>query len=476
MLHQVKEALRVKMAGNVYITLIHEATNEDPWGPTGQQMDEIRALKVSPVEEIMDELNLRLKQRKDSWRSCYKSLLVIDHLARNVHQSLLPVISVLVPTLKSISQSFTCNEKGVDRGLSVRERSRKLVELLTDINLLQDERQKANATRQKVSGGPLSVGSADVPHIATSSSRNQAYDSYDVAPSQFRNSAVATNGGRAVSLRDEQERRDMELAARLQHEEDRRANARGESIPHLHEEPVRVGRVKAAAAPAQQSSAVRHPGINTQGLSQDEIDERIAIEMQRRLDAGEPLTPTLFQQQAQSPPKNGSGVAAASTSLFDAAPSSASSQPAQQQQQAKPAAASHIDSFFDFDAPAAPSAHTSQQRVAQPDAFDPFAAPPPAPAATGTASVASETDFFDNFIAQRKDQNRPAPAPVAPAQSSSSTGAFDVFGSSANNNQPQSSPDHFEQQMRGLQGLNANSGSQAKPTLDEVVGARQPLW
>jgi epsin len=464
MLHQVKEALRVKMAGNVYITLIHEATNEDPWGPTGQQMDEVTRNFHSGHEEIMEELSLRLKQRKDSWRSCYKSLLVIDHLARNVHQSLLPVISVLVPTLKSISQSFTCNEKGVDRGLSVRERSRKLVELLTDINLLQDERQKANATRQKVAGGPISVGSADVPHASPSGGRNQAYDSYDAAPSQFRNTAVATAGGRAVSLREEQERRDMELAARLQNEEDRRANTRGE---YLQEEPVRVGRVK-AALPAP-SSAVRHPGINTQGLSQDEIDERIAIEMQRRLDAGEPLTPTLFQQQAQSPPQSGS---TASTSLFEQhveqAPSGVS-QPPQQSKSAAPA--SNIDSFFDFGGPSTTvtAAAAPQQRTAQPDPFDPFAAhSTPAPAA---ASGAGETDFFDNFISQRKDQNRQAPVAAPPAPSS---GGVDMFAASSGNNN--TSPDHFEQQMRGLQGLNSSNGNQARPTLDEVVGTRQPLW
>ena len=79
MLHQVKEALRVKMANNEYITLVHDATNEDPWGPTGPQMDDIARVFHNGHDEIMEELTLRLKHRKESWRMCYKSMLVLDH-------------------------------------------------------------------------------------------------------------------------------------------------------------------------------------------------------------------------------------------------------------------------------------------------------------------------------------------------------------------------------------------------------------
>lgn len=468
MFHQVKEALRVKMANNEYITIIHEATNEDPWGPTGPQMDDIAKVFHNGHEEIMEELNLRLKHRNDSWRSCYKSLLVIDHLARNVHESMIPVIAAFVPLLKQISQSFTCNEKGVDRGLSVRERSRKLVELLTDGQLLREERQKAEATRRKVAGEPISMGSNDLGAPRGSTTTASGYDVYDSRP---RPAAAVRN----TNLKDEQERIDMMLAMRLQEEEERRAARAGETIPYLHPEQqqskaaaeshsIPVGRVK--AAPKNGSSGP--------ALTREEADHRLAVELQRRMDAGEPITPTLFAQaEAMFPSTTTTATAPQGNSSQTSANGRSASQPQ-----------STIDSLFDFGGSATVAAQTavpSQKPSQQADVFDPFQSAPPA-----QPQPVVETDFFDAFVTTRAQKaaspSRPLPASATsdPHATSSNLAGTDLFAQTASSQPAPSSDvsgDALEQQMRALVSGGVTGNSQAnRPTLGDLTGHKQPAW
>ncbi|EKF29927.1 hypothetical protein MOQ_006271 [Trypanosoma cruzi marinkellei] len=216
-IHAAREMIRVMASGNEFVVLVHEATNEEPWGPTGAQMDEVCRAFARGSFDIMEEIKLRLKHREKAWRPCYKSLLLLDHLARNVPESGLPAICTVIPTLRAISQSFYyTGSKGTDHGLSVRERAKKLCDLLSDGTLLREEREKAALTRFKLSGAS-GVGGGGYP-----SSHYQGYLNSAMPPSLSPNDAYEnqTHVGRT---REEQERYDMELAARLQHEEEVRS-------------------------------------------------------------------------------------------------------------------------------------------------------------------------------------------------------------------------------------------------------------
>lgn len=456
MLHSVKEALRVKMASNEYITIVHEATNDtDHWGPTGAQMDDIAKVFHNGHEEIMAEIKLRLKDRNHSWRACYKSLLVVDHLARNIHETLLPVICELVPLLKQISQSFTCNEKGVDRGLSVRERSRKLVELLTDGALLREERAKADLTRRKVAGEPISMGSSTVQ--SAPAVNRAAYDSDE------NRSVTRTNGGIRSALREEQEKADMLLAMKLQQEEEQRAARQGVSIPYLH--PDQTQR-RSDSAPN----------------NQEEEDHRLAVELQRRLDSGEPITPTVWN------PPHSAAAAIPVARVTKPTSEQTDSIPVARVTKVAVAPPKDLDSLFDFSSQPPVAAVKTEAEI--PNTFDPFAASAPV-----SNDPAPPTDFFDAFLNQRKDANKPTTTvkndvplshqgldlfSVTGKQPAAATTPDFEAAATVKSPQPVApTVDHlFEQQIRGLTVGSAPSiQSRTGPTLETLISEnRQGAW
>eukprot|EP00758_Cryptobia_borreli_P008272 Tbor_TRINITY_DN5377_c3_g2::TRINITY_DN5377_c3_g2_i1::g.4452::m.4452 len=153
LLFNVKERARIYMSDSHIIKLVDEATNEEPWGPTGTQMEEITKLFPSYHSDILHELVYRIEKRDKSWRKCYKSLLVIDHLVRNIDINYLSEIHHFVPLFHHISQTYHNNNNNKDHGLSIRERCKKLIEILNNEEILQQERNKAMVTRRNVTGG-----------------------------------------------------------------------------------------------------------------------------------------------------------------------------------------------------------------------------------------------------------------------------------------------------------------------------------
>ena len=366
------------MSKSEYVVLVDDATNDDPWGPTGAQMDEITRVFHSGSGDIMEELELRIKNRSASWRRCYKTLLVLDHLARNVHENCLPDICRLIPLFRNVATTFHCNQGGQDHGLSVRERSRKLADLLSDPIMLKDERAKSEAVRKKVQGIEGS-GKPDVPQevrriepfiAQTKPNATGTYDPYVPASSR------ADSRQRDV-LREEQEKADLALAMKLQAEENQRA-------------PQTAAQPPVTTAPSKQRVVAARPipTVPTAGLSQEELDLRLAIEIQRRLDAGEELSPTLFQQHTAQ----------------TAAPSQKQPQQVQQASSAtvsspQPGPSDDFASFF------APQAQPSQAKTTQPASFDPFAVPASATSSATRDSVKPPSDdFFNQYLNQRAPQ------------------------------------------------------------------------
>ena len=65
---------------------VREATNDDPWGPSGVQMQEIASFTFAyeAFPEAVGMLWKRLLQdNKQNWRRVYKSLLLLDYLLKN---------------------------------------------------------------------------------------------------------------------------------------------------------------------------------------------------------------------------------------------------------------------------------------------------------------------------------------------------------------------------------------------------------
>ncbi|GET89157.1 epsin, putative [Leishmania tarentolae] len=282
-LWSVKEWGRVMATGSQYVTIVHEATNDEKWGPTGSQMDAVCNAYPRGGPEIMNELRSRLKNRDKSWRPCYKSLLVIDYLARNVGERYLPEICALVPLIRTISTSFYyTNPKGVDHGVSVRERAKKLADLLSDGLQLREERAVAAQIKEKLSRNASDGGGPNTGNLYTGAGgydgfysggqggshdrdryRNsdrgsrQSYDSYRTLPSP------ATTMSRPRT-KEEQEQYDMEMALRLQRDEERRSGVSAEQLEEMYAKKLRQRRNEAER---QKATA--------------EDDERLAMRLQQ---------------------------------------------------------------------------------------------------------------------------------------------------------------------------------------------------
>ncbi|CAJ1027268.1 putative ENTH domain containing protein [Leishmania shawi] len=256
-LWSVKEWGRVMVSRSEYVTLVHEATNDEKWGPTGPQMDAVCNAYTRGSSEILNELRNRLNNRNKSWRPCYKSLLVIDYLARNVDGRYLPEICALVPLMRSISTSFYyTNPKGVDHGVSVRERAKKLADLLSDGLQLREERAVAANTREKLSRNAYDCGGPNIDPYGGAysggyrenherdnyggygSAPRQAYDSYRPSP------PPAPVLARPLS-KEEQERCDMGLALRMQRDEERRSGISAAQLEEMYANSARQNKHEA---------------------------------------------------------------------------------------------------------------------------------------------------------------------------------------------------------------------------------------
>ncbi|KPI87322.1 putative epsin [Leptomonas seymouri] len=245
-LWSVKEWGRVMATGNEYVTIVHEATNEDKWGPTGAQMEAVCNAYPRGGQEILTELRSRLNNRDKAWRPCYKSLLVLDYLARNVADRYLPEICALVPLMRTISTSFYyTNPKGIDHGVSVRERARKLAELLSDGLQLREERVVAAQTREKLShnasegGGPQNYGAYGGAGNGYNTGYGGGYGGgYSGGYDSYRPSSSNTHAHApppsSLRTKEEQERYDMELAMRMQRDEERRAGVSAERLEEMY--------------------------------------------------------------------------------------------------------------------------------------------------------------------------------------------------------------------------------------------------
>ena len=65
---------------------VREGTNDDPWGPSGAQMQEIASFTFTYEQfpEVMGMLWKRMLQdNRSNWRRTYKSLLLLDYLVKN---------------------------------------------------------------------------------------------------------------------------------------------------------------------------------------------------------------------------------------------------------------------------------------------------------------------------------------------------------------------------------------------------------
>ena len=132
--------------------LVREATNEDPWGPTGPQMKELSKLTYTYefYQEVMQMLWKRLLvDPHKSWRRVYKSLLLLSYLLRNGSERVVTSTREHSYDLKGLKNFSFIDEMGKDQGVNVRQKVKELIEFAHDDDRLRDERRKTRKTKDK---------------------------------------------------------------------------------------------------------------------------------------------------------------------------------------------------------------------------------------------------------------------------------------------------------------------------------------
>ncbi|KAI6187592.1 ENTH domain-containing protein [Aphelenchoides besseyi] len=131
---------------------VREATNEDPWGPTGPQQQEIAQLtfQYDAFPEIMSMLWKRMLQdNRVAWRRVYKSLILLNGLLKSGSERVISNARDRLFELRAL-ESYSCiDERGRDQGVNIRHRVKQIIELLQDEELLMEERRKTKTENKE---------------------------------------------------------------------------------------------------------------------------------------------------------------------------------------------------------------------------------------------------------------------------------------------------------------------------------------
>ncbi|KAM8847713.1 clathrin interactor 1a isoform 1-T2 [Synchiropus picturatus] len=151
----VDKATNVVMNYSEVESKVREATNDDPWGPSGQLMADIAraTFMYEQFPEVMNMLWARmLRDNKKNWRRVYKSLLLLAHLIRNGSERVVTSAREHLYDLRSLESYHFVDENGKDQGVNVRQKVKEMVDFVQDDERLREERKKAKKNKDKYVG------------------------------------------------------------------------------------------------------------------------------------------------------------------------------------------------------------------------------------------------------------------------------------------------------------------------------------
>ncbi|KAM9230779.1 ENTH domain-containing protein 1 [Dugong dugon] len=167
---------------------VREATSNDPWGPSSSLMLDISDLTFNTISlsEIMNILWQRLNDHGKNWRHVYKSLTLMDYLIKNGSKKVIQHCRERFCKLQTLKEFQHIDEAGKDQGYYIREKSKQVITLLMDEQLLHKEREVACQTRRRTSysvtfpkrlpgrgNSPTACASAPTPEIPASKNKHK---------------------------------------------------------------------------------------------------------------------------------------------------------------------------------------------------------------------------------------------------------------------------------------------------------------
>ena len=117
--YQVNFVFCCKYAITMYTNMkfkVRDATNDDPWGPSGVQMQEVASFTFTyeAFPEAMGMLWKRLLQdNRSNWRRTYKSLLLLDYLIKNGSERVVTSAREHIYDLRSLENYTFVDDNGM---------------------------------------------------------------------------------------------------------------------------------------------------------------------------------------------------------------------------------------------------------------------------------------------------------------------------------------------------------------------------
>nr|CAI5846553.1 unnamed protein product [Callosobruchus analis] len=134
---------------------VREATNDEPWGPTGQIMQDLAhsTFTYEHFPEVMSMLWKRMLQdNKQHWRRTYKSLLVLHYLIKNGSERVVTSAREHIYDLRSLENYTFIDDVGKDQGVNIRHKVKEMIDFIQDDDRLREERKKAKKNKDKFIG------------------------------------------------------------------------------------------------------------------------------------------------------------------------------------------------------------------------------------------------------------------------------------------------------------------------------------
>ncbi|XP_029971179.1 clathrin interactor 1a isoform X2 [Salarias fasciatus] len=430
----VDKATNVVMNYSEVESKVREATNDDPWGPSGQQMSEISraTFMYEQFPEVMNMLWARmLRDNKKNWRRVYKSLLLLAHLIRNGSERVVTSTREHLYDLRSLESYHFVDENGKDQGVNVRQKVKELVDFVQDDDRLREERKKAKKNKDKyigVSSDSMGFRGYSGDRYDSSESRPKWDDDWESNKGQFPFSEklgeISDKIGSTINDTISQFRkkdRDDSPDRFSDNEEDRgRSSHNGQSGKEFKDEEETVTTKSVHIVQATETTATRKRG----GVPSKKVDLGAAAHYTG--DAS-PTTANKQAQPAAAPQPSSSGLA--DLLMVDTAPS-------------QPAAPDLMGGFADFSSSAASTGLSSGSAPASSTNgdFGEWNAFPGGqmPASAQPVDIGGN-DLFGAMTATPQPAAAPAPSPApapaaaaasAPGSGSSSADLFDLMGPS----------------------------------------------
>jgi epsin len=135
---------------------VRDATSNDPWGPSGTQMNELAQLSFNQNDfiEMMEIMDKRLNDKGKNWRHVFKTLTLLDYLLHAGSENVVIYFRDNIYIIKTLKEFQYVDDYGKDQGANVRQKAKDITNLLQDEARLREERRSRAHMRDRLSDGP----------------------------------------------------------------------------------------------------------------------------------------------------------------------------------------------------------------------------------------------------------------------------------------------------------------------------------